>query len=73
LTPQTRAQRNRKYTARQKALRNAVATIGENEAMTNFFGSRELLTVNPNNPQFSISRDDNNILYNYLSQTNGQS
>ncbi|CAH1722398.1 unnamed protein product [Aphis gossypii] len=71
--PQTRAQRNRKYTARQRALRNAVAIIGENEAMTNFSGSRELLTVNPNNPQSSISRDDNNILYNYLSQTNGQS
>ncbi|KAE9535990.1 hypothetical protein AGLY_007891 [Aphis glycines] len=71
--PQTRAQRNRKYTARQKTLRNTVATIGENEAMTNFSGSRELLTVNPNNPQSSISRDDNNILYNYLSQTNDQS
>lgn len=71
--PQTRAQRNRKYTAHLKALRNVVATIGENEAMTNFSGSRELSTVNPDNPQPSTSRDDNNILYNYLSQTSGQS
>lgn len=71
--PQTRAQRNRKYMAQQKALRNDAPTIGENETMTNFSGSLELPTVNPNNPQSSISRDDNNILYNYLSQTNGQS
>lgn len=41
--------------------------------MTNFSGSRELPTVNPDNPQPSTSRDDNNILYSYLSQTSGQS
>jgi len=69
--PQTRAQHNQKYTARQKALKNAVA-IGENEAMTDFSGSYELPTVNLDNPQSSTSRDDNNILYNYLSQTNVQ-
>lgn len=41
--------------------------------MMNFSESRDLPTVNPDNPQPSTSRDDNNILYNYLSQTSGQS
>lgn len=68
---QTAAQRKRKYMARQKALRNAVATIGKNETLTNFSGSRELLTVNPDNSQPSTSLNGN-ILYNYLSQTSGQ-
>jgi len=58
---QTVSQHKQEYTARQKALRNAVATIGENETLTNYFGLLELIRVNPDNPKLSSSRDDGNI------------
>lgn len=70
---QTAVQRDRERRAQQKALRNAVTTIAETEMPSmNFSGSRGLPTVNPDNPQPTTSRDDGNILYNYLSQTSAQ-
>jgi len=40
---QTASQRKREYMVRLKYLRNAVATIRENETLTNFSRSHELL------------------------------
>lgn len=66
------AQCKQEYTARQKT-EKFYHYYWDNETLINFSGSLELLIVNPDNPKPSSSRDDGNILYNYLLITSGQS